>query len=86
MSEKLMLESLFPGGSLKGGIQFANRLDWGLTVQNAADYWVISSGDQVLLRTESRKALEPFVYGMGLAYAVIPEKIFSELEAALDDV
>lgn len=86
MNEMLMLESLFPGGSLEGGIQLANRLDWGLSVQKAADHWVISSGDQVLLRTETREALEAFVYGMGLAYAVIPESIFSKLEAALEEV
>lgn len=86
MNEMLMLESLFPGGSLKGGIQLANRLDWGLSIQNTADHWVISSGDQVLLRTESREALEAFVYGLGLAYAVLPENIFSELETALNDV
>jgi len=86
MNEMLMLESLFPGGNLEGGIQLANRLDWGLSVQKAADHWVILGGDQVLLRTETREALEAFVYGMGLAYAVIPENIFCKLEAALDNV
>jgi hypothetical protein len=86
MNELLMLESLFPGGNLEGGIQLANRLDWGLSVQKAADHWVVLSGDQVLLRTETREALEAFVYGMGLAYAVIPENIFSELEASLKNV
>lgn len=84
MIDLLMLEKYFPGGSLKGGIELANRLDWGLTVQMAGLEYVISSGDEPILRTESKDALQTFIYGLGLAYAVLPEDLFIGLEAALE--
>ncbi len=49
MNDLLMLEKYFPGGSLDGGIELANRLDWGLTVQMAGLEYVVSSGDDPIL-------------------------------------
>lgn len=46
--------------------------------------YVISSGDEPILRTESKDALQTFIYGLGLAYAVLPEDLFIGLEAALE--
>jgi len=84
MNDLLMLEKYFPGGGLEGGIELANRLDWGLTVQMAGLDYVVSSGDDPILRTESKDALQTFLYGLGLAYAVLPENLFLSLEAALE--
>lgn len=86
MNDLLMLEKYFPGGRLEGGIELANRLDWGLTVQMAGEEWVVSSGDQPILRTESKDALQTFIYGLGLAYAVLPEELFISLETALEEL
>lgn len=86
MNDLLMLERYFPGGNLEGGIALANRLDWGLTVRQAGDAYVVSSGDEPILRTESKEALQTFIYGLGLAYAILPEKLFNNLEAALRDL
>jgi len=86
MNDLLMLEKYFPGGSLEGGIELANRLDWGLSVLMAGEEYVVSSGDQPILRTESKDALQTFIYGLGLAYAVLPEELFISLEAALEQL
>jgi hypothetical protein len=83
MNDLLMLEKYFPGGNLEGGIELANRLDWGLTVQMSGDDFVVSSGNEPILRTESKDALQAFIYGLGLAYAVLPEGLFNSLEKAL---
>ena len=83
MNDLLMLERYFPGGKLEGGIDLANRLDWGLSVQMAGDGYVVSSGDEPILRTESKDALQAFIYGIGLAYAILPVDLFRSLEAAL---
>jgi len=83
MNDLLMLEKYFPGGSLEGGIELANRLDWGLSVQMAGDEFVVSSGNEPIIRTESKDALQSFIYGLGLAYAVLPDELFSSLEKAL---
>ncbi len=83
MNELPMLDAYFPGGKLEGGIQLANRLDWGLSVGKTEDGWAVSSGNKLIMRTNSQEALEAFFYGMGLAYAVLPPAVFDELEATL---
>ncbi len=86
MNDLLMLERYFPGGSLEGGIELANRLDWGLSVQMSGEDFVVSSGNEPILRTESKDALQSFIYGLGLAYAVLPEELFISLEKALEEL
>lgn len=83
MNDLLMLERYFPDGNLEGGIELANRLDWGINVRMAGDSYVVTSGDEPILRTDSKDALQTFIYGMGLAYAILPEELFNNLEAAL---
>lgn len=83
MNDLLMLERHFPDGNLEGGIELANRLDWGINVRMAGDSYVVTSGDEPILRTDSKDALQTFIYGMGLAYAILPEELFNNLEAAL---
>ena len=86
MNELLMLEKYFPEENLEGGIALANRLDWGLSVRMAGESYVVSSGDEPILRTDTKDALQAFIYGLGLAYAVLPEKLFQSLEAALREL
>lgn len=86
MNDLLMLEKYFPGGSLEGGIELANRLDWGLSVQMSGDGYVVSSGNEPILRTESKDALQSFIYGLGLAYAILPERLFKSLERTLREI
>jgi len=86
MNDLLLLERYFPGGKLEGGIALANRLDWGLSVQMSGNDYVVSSGNEPILRTESKDALQSFIYGMGLAYAVLPENLFLALEKTLREL
>ena len=86
MNELLMLEKYFPGGNLEGGIALANRLDWGLSVQMSGESYVVSSGEEPILRTDTKDALESFIYGIGLAYAVLPESLFNSLVEALEEL
>ena len=86
MNDLLMMEKYFPGGSLEGGIELANRLDWGLSVQMSGDDFVVCSGNEPILRTESKDALQSFIYGLGLAYAILPTGLFNALEKAIRDL
>jgi len=86
MNDLLMLDRYFPDGNLEGGIELANRLDWGITVRMAGDSYVVASGDEPILRTESKDALQTFIYGMGLAYAILPEELFNHLETTLNKI
>ena len=86
MNDLLMLEKYFPGATLEGGIELANRLDWGITVKMAGDGYVVSSGAEPILRTENKDALQSFLYGLGLAYAILPEELFNSLEITLKEL
>ena len=86
MNDLLMLERYFPDGNLEGGISLANRLDWGLTVTMAGDSFVVTSGDEPILRTDDKDALQSFIYGLGLAYAILPDELFTNLEQALEEL
>lgn len=86
MENLLKLEDLFPGGDLLGGIELANRLDWGLSVRLAGDEWIVSSGGRPIFKTTSKESLHSFVYGLGLAYAVLPQELFEDLESSLKDL
>lgn len=83
MENLLKLEEYFPGGELLGGIELANRMDWGLSLQLSGEDWVVSSGGEPIYTTDCKKSLQSFVYGLGLAYAILPRELFDEL---VDDV
>ena len=86
MNDLLMLDKYFPKGNLEGGIDLANKLGWGISVQMAGDGYVVASGDEPILRVEEKDALQSFIYGLGLAYAILPEEVFTSLEQALKDL
>ncbi|TFG48657.1 MAG: hypothetical protein E4H33_03780 [Anaerolineales bacterium] len=86
MNDLLMLEKYFPGGNLEGGIELANRLDWGLSVKMSGDSFVVTSGDDPIFRAENKDALQSFIYGLGLAYAILPDAVFNSLESSLKEL
>jgi len=83
MNDLLMLDKYFPEGNLEGGIDLANRLGWGIFVQMAGDGYVLSSGDEPILRVDHKDALQAFIYGLSLAYAILPDEVFTSLEKSL---
>jgi hypothetical protein len=68
-----------PDNSVEGGIGLANKLFWNITVHHGNGRWVVCGGEDVIFRGDSREATEAFLYGLGLAYAVLPEEIFERL-------
>jgi hypothetical protein len=69
-----------PGGTLEGGIEFANRLYWNITWAGNDQAWCVWAGEVLILRADSKEVAEAFLYGLGLAYGVLPEDIFHTLE------
>lgn len=87
MQEMLWLdEHHIPGGTLDGSIDLANQLYWNLTVVEHDQHWFVLGGEKVILKTSSREALEAFLYGLGLAYGVLPDHIFHLLRDALKHI
>lgn len=82
MLDLLWLNHL-PDDSLEGGIKLANQLYWNITVAGNEHRWVIRAGEAVILRTDSRDVADAFLYGLGLAYGVLPEEVFFQLREGI---
>lgn len=78
-------------GSLDDGIQRINRFHWFLSIVQVASsdketpYWYVKGGEKVIFSADSREAVDAFLYGMSLAYAVIPDPLFDKLVEATND-
>jgi len=59
--------------SVEAAIAATDRLLWNITFVEDKGRQIVFAGDQALLVTDNREVAEAFVYGMGLAYSVIPE-------------
>jgi hypothetical protein len=79
MQEMQWLNHL-PEGTLEGGIALANRLYWNIVWAEHEHRWYVWSGERLILETDSADAAQAFLYGLGLAYAVLPEGTFERLE------
>ncbi len=81
MQEMRWLNHL-PGGTLEGGVELANRVYWDISWGECGKQWCVWVGGvekHLLLRTDARESLDAFLYGLGLAYAVLPEDTFDHL-------
>ncbi len=71
-----------PDGTLESGVELANRLYWDISWGQCGQQWCVWVGgveQHLLLRTNTREALDAFLYGLGLAYAVLPEDTFDHV-------
>ncbi len=84
MQELRWLDHL-PGETLEGGIERANELLWNLSVDRHEGRWWVGAGDQTVLVTDARETVDAFLYGLGLAYGVLPDHIFQPLKQAVKD-
>jgi hypothetical protein len=73
---EMNLISLLPSGSVEGAISLLNQLKWNISLSKHADAWVVFGGEKCLLRTSSEDAALAFIYGLALAYGVMPQTIF----------
>jgi hypothetical protein len=78
-------------GSIDDGIQLINRFHWFLSVERVTvieggiPYWYVKGGESVIFSADTREAVDAFLYGMSLAYAVIPPPLFDRLVEATND-
>jgi hypothetical protein len=79
MQEMTWLESHVAGGSLEGGLERVNDLYWNIIVEPYDEFWRVRAGEDVIFWADSREAVDAFLYGMSLAYAVLPNEIFDQL-------
>lgn len=80
MQEMRWLDQISERG-LEGGIKLLQELKWNVSVKAGEEFWFVLAGDQPVLKTSCRDSVDAFLYGMALAYAVIPEEILGQFRA-----
>jgi hypothetical protein len=78
MHEFRWLESIHmpPNGALEDGVALANRLEWNIEWGEDDTGWYVYAGEGLLLKTDTKEVAEAFLYGLRLAYSVLPDAIF----------
>jgi len=69
-------------GSLEKGLELVNRYFWFLRIESNFDqsrWYAISGESEVIFSSDTREAVDAFLYGMSLAYGGIPEPLFDQL-------
>jgi hypothetical protein len=68
-----------PGESLEGGIALLNDLRWNIrSGQSPKGAWLVMAGHCVIFKTDSKQAVDAFLYGMSLSYAVMKKELLAE--------
>jgi hypothetical protein len=62
-------------GSIENGVQLVNRFLWNITVGQRDQLWLVAAGDSVIFVADNRPAVDAFLYGMALAYSVLPDHL-----------
>jgi hypothetical protein len=68
-------------GSLEEGVRRINELGWYITVHNG----IVIAGEHIIFKSDSKDAVEAFLYGMALAYSVLPVDLIDILEKEADE-
>lgn len=63
----------------------ANEFLWNITVTKLEETWIVRAGDRKILSSTDNAVVSAFLYGLGLAYACIPEPYYSQLKKDLND-
>jgi hypothetical protein len=77
--QEILLKEHLRSGTLEGGIELANQLYWNITVGSNGQKWSVWGGERLLFRTDSHESADAFLYGLGLAYSVLPNPVFENL-------
>jgi hypothetical protein len=84
MQELRWLDHL-PGESIEGRVELVNEFYWNISSWEHEGKWYCQSGECTLLVTDSKQAMDAFLYGLSLSYSVIPEHILAPWKAEMDD-
>jgi hypothetical protein len=66
-------------GSIDEGLQLVNRLGWNIEVKDKEHKWFVLAGEKVILTADNRDAIDAFLYGMALAYSILPDTVIENL-------
>jgi hypothetical protein len=67
-------------GDRQASVDLINEIGWNITYYFADDVWTLKSGDKILLTTKNEEVLVSMLYGMSLAYSIVPEYVVDLLK------
>jgi len=80
------LSERLPGGSLRGAIEFLERLHWYLNIRESVGRISLFRGETPLFSADSKDAVEGFVYGAFMAYSSSPKALFKQYQEQMDSL
>ncbi len=70
-------------GTLDDARELAKQFSWKIAVVERDGIWYVLDGEAKIFSSTDREQIDAFLYGLGLAYASIPEPYHSELKQKL---
>lgn len=77
--QKMHMLTALPNHSLDGGRQLLESLSWNIKIVQHENTWTVMGGEKAILTTTVVEAAESFLYGLALAYSLMPPDLFEEL-------
>ena len=69
-----------PGESIEGALRFLDELKWHIRIVQSGDTFSVGAGHRLLLKTSSREEVDTFLYGIALAYSLLPKPILDQFK------
>ena len=82
---EMKMISLIPSGSLDGAMELLSQLKWNISFEKQGDSWLVFGGEKCLLKSSSEETAQAFVYGLALAYGVMPGPVVEQLKREAQD-
>ena len=83
--QELSMVKHIPGGNPEGAVDFLNELKWNIRIVESENTFKVGGGHKLLLKTSSREAVDAFLYGLALAYSVLPKSILDQFRKYGED-
>jgi hypothetical protein len=71
-------------GSIQAGVALINRLGWNIEVRDNEHKWFVLAGEKVVFAADTQDAVDAFLYGMALAYSILPDSIIETVRKEYD--
>ena len=82
---EMKMISLLPSASLDGALGLLSQLKWNVSLKKQGDSWLVFGGEKCLLKSSSEEAAQAFIYGLALAYGVMPDTILEQVRRQAQD-
>ncbi len=83
--QELAMIGQIPGRNLDAALRFLGELKWEIRIVEAENVLSVGAGHRLLLKTSSRDAVDAFLYGVALAYALLPKPILDQFKKYGED-